>query len=109
MSGMLKRSADRRQALRFLYLRLDDGFLVGASLFDGERGFILLLASQQGGGSATSTVIAKRPTQPRWFAILPVGKPPRPRRMLRGTLLMARPPLLANDARMGIFLSLEIS
>src|SRR5437867_6893684 len=43
--------------------------------------------------------IAKPPklTQPGWFSFYSLGKPPRPRyqRMLRGILLIARPPLLA--------------
>src|SRR5437773_9586839 len=61
---------------------------------------IPLLASQQGGVAASQENFAKPPklTQPGGFSfVFSIGKPPRPRnqRMLRGILLIARPPLLA--------------
>ena len=61
---------------------------------------IPLLALPQGGVAASSRKFAKPPklTQPGWFSfVFSIGKPPRPRdqQMLRGILLIARPPLLA--------------
>src|SRR5437867_13344763 len=43
-------------------------------------------------------------TQPGWFPLDSFGKPPRPRdqRRLRDIFLIARPPLLAVDARRGL-------
>src|SRR5213083_1008297 len=68
---------------------------------------IPLLASPQGGVAASSRNAAKPPklTRPGWFSFgCSIGKPPRPReqRRLREIFLIARPPLLAPDARRGI-------